>query len=219
MADKIRKLVHTAAELDTAVDMLLEVYTRDEVDNIVTQKVSSETLSRQETDSRLTAETALNRSTLGYTRKNLLKNTAASQTKNGVTFTVNADGTVTVSGTNTGTSTVYVTLNSGVETSLGQKYTASIGDTETLGVYMSLFDTSWAGVGKCSTSVTFIEDKNSGRNIRLSVESGITVENVTFYPMLRLADIADDTYEPYKPSVEERLAALEAALAAAESGA
>ncbi len=99
MADKTRKLAHTAAELDAAVDMLLEVYTRDEIDNIVTQKVSSETVSRQEEDSRLSEETALNRSTLGYQRKNLLKNIATSQSKNGVTFTVNEDKTVTVSAT------------------------------------------------------------------------------------------------------------------------
>ena len=31
MADDIRKLRHTAEELDEAVDMLLETYTRDEI--------------------------------------------------------------------------------------------------------------------------------------------------------------------------------------------
>ena len=35
--------------------------------------------------------------------------------------------------------------------------------------------------------------------------------------MIRDADITDDTYEPYKPSVEERLAALEAAVFIAQS--
>ena len=42
--------------------------------------------------------------------------------------------------------------------------------------------------------------------------AGTVFENVTFYPMLRYSEITDDTYEPYKPSVEERLAALEAAI-------
>ena len=39
-----------------------------------------------------------------------------------------------------------------------------------------------------------------------------------FAPMLRYAEITDDTYEPYKPSVEERLAVLEEKFAALEGG-
>ena len=51
----------------------------------------------------------------------------------------------------------------------------------------------------------------------ISVAPGKQVENLTFYPMLRYAEITDDTYEPYKPSVEERLAALEAAVLGGDS--
>jgi len=46
----------------------------------------------------------------------------------------------------------------------------------------------------------------------LSIHAEVTLENLTFKPILRYAEITDDTYEPYKPSVEERLAALEAAI-------
>ena len=35
--------------------------------------------------------------------------------------------------------------------------------------------------------------------------SGTTVENLTFYPMLRKASIEDATYEPYREPVSERL--------------
>lgn len=31
MSDDIRRLTHTAHEIDTAIDMLLEVYTREEI--------------------------------------------------------------------------------------------------------------------------------------------------------------------------------------------
>ena len=34
--------------------------------------------------------------------------------------------------------------------------------------------------------------------------------------MIRYADIIDDTYEPYRPSVQEQIAALEARIAALE---
>ncbi len=44
---------------------------------------------------------ALNKSSLGFQRKNLLKNMAETKTINGVMFTVNEDGSVTVNGTAT----------------------------------------------------------------------------------------------------------------------
>ncbi len=56
-------------------------------------------------------------------------------------------------------------------------------------------------------------------NVYIYVYKRATISSFTFYPMLRYAEITDDTYEPYKPSVEERLATLEATLMAAESGA
>ena len=151
-------------------------------------------------DSEVKSQISLNRRTLGYQRKNLLKNTAVSITQNGVTFTVNVDGSVTINGTNAGTNSVYITLNSKFITTYGRKYTASIAAEEIPGVYMSIYDSYWAGVGRCTTSITFVENKNSTRNIRLTVEAGTTLENVTFYPMLRYAEIVDDTYETYSMS-------------------
>ena len=44
-------------------------------------------------------QTALNCSTLGYQRKNLLKITATTKTVDGVTFTINDDGSIKVNGT------------------------------------------------------------------------------------------------------------------------
>ena len=36
--------------------------------------------------------------------------------------------------------------------------------------------------------------------IRLFIKNGSTFDNETFYPMLRPADLKDDTYVPYAPS-------------------
>lgn len=51
MADDIRRLKHTAAEIDEAIDMLLEVYTREEID----EKISGITEEITAIKNRLTA--------------------------------------------------------------------------------------------------------------------------------------------------------------------
>ncbi len=50
----------------------------------------------------------------------------------------------------------------------------------------------------------------------IRIQSGYTFDNVTVYPMLRYAEITDDTYEPYRPSVAEYIASLEERIAALE---
>ena len=147
---------------------------------------------------------AINRTTLGPQCKNLLKNNAVTQTINGVTFTVNSDGSVTVNGTNTSSSTGAILEICGFKNYGDIKLTASLKSTDS-NVYMSVFDKNWVGVGIiCDNEVTWDND-NKERYVRLVVKPGATVKNVTVYPMIRYADITDDTYEPYKESVDERL--------------
>ena len=166
-------------------------------------------------------EAALNCSTLGYRRKNLLKNTAVSKTQNGVTFTVNEDSTVTVSGT----ATAGVTLPIGnAEVEKGRIYAVSgcpLGGSSlsyhldaryyknnTLTVIRSMID-----IGE-GTAVTLPEDADDNRLfIYIRTGEGTKIDSLVFRPMLRYADIADDSYEPYNSSVEERLVALESRLA------
>lgn len=236
MADETRKLNHTASELDAAVDMLLEVYTREEIDGLLAQKVTAvpgsglitdeerEKLAVLENynDSEVKSQTALNRSTLGYQRKNLLKNAAVSQTIRGMTFTVNKDGSVTANGTATATADISISTKLPI---LNGDYTltccpaggsadsyraiARIYDSEDNSLTATLIDT---GEG-----LTVTGSDDSYINVIIRISSGVTAENLTFRPMLRYAEITDGTYEPYKPSVEERLAALEAVIAGGES--
>ncbi len=235
MADEIRKLKHTAAELDEAVDMLLEVYTREEINTLLAGKIDKETgkglsandftteekekLSGLENydDTVIKSEAALNRSTLGYQRKNLLKNTAVSQTKNGVTFTVNEDGSVTANGTATANALLGL---SDIKLTVGKKYTLSGcpegGSSTTFKLY-GLDTTNWTGAGSDYGNGDTFTIRYSINQYRIAIYTGYTADNLTFYPMLRYAEISDDTYEPYKPSVEERLAALEAAITGGDS--
>ena len=120
MADKTRKLTHTTAELDEAVEMLLEVYTREEINGLLSGKVDKSPgkgLSANDftdaekqklfglenyDDAGIKSKAALNRGTLGYQRKNLLKvRSSFVGITSGVTTTQQSDGKLIVSGVNT----------------------------------------------------------------------------------------------------------------------
>ena len=236
MADETRKLNHTASELDAAVDMLLEVYTREEIDGLLAQKVTAvpgsglitdeerEKLAALENynDSEVKSQTVLNRSTLGYQRKNLLKNAAVSQTIRGMTFTVNKDGSVTANGTATATADISISTKLPI---LNGDYTLTCcpagGSADSYRAIARIYDSEdnplTATLIDTGEGLTVTGSDDSYINVIIRISSGVTAENLTFRPMLRYAEITDDTYEPYKPSVEERLAALEAVIAGGES--
>ena len=236
MADNTRKLTHTAAELDEAVEMLLEVYTREEINGLLSGKVDKSPGKGLSTndftdaekqklfglenydDTGIKSEAALNRDTLGYQRKNLLKNTAVLQTINGVAYTVNEDGSVTANGTATANAQIVIFDGKPDPEMLNQKlHLSGCPGGGSASTYRMIIQNATSGFS------TLCVDSGSGADVIIAsnttrirclftVYSEQTVENIALYPMLRYAEITDDTYEPYKPSVEERLAALEAAV-------
>ena len=125
------------------------------------------------------------------TGKNLLENTATSQTINGVTFTVNKDKSITANGT--ATANTYFVVNSNVN--LKGEYILngcpSGGSNSTYYLYVQGLFPNDIGNG-----ATFTFDETS-KQIGIGIMSGTTVSNLTFYPMIRLASITDSTYEPY----------------------
>lgn len=162
------------------------------------------------------------KSTVGWTGKNLLKNEAKTQTANGITWTVNDDGTVLINGTNTDNS--YLTVNNrNISLDVDTEYILSGNTTENADEwYLSLFlQVGYEGMtdyryifNNNPTGVKFkLRDLIGESNLtslrcyaRVGIPHGAqTVDNVTFYPMLRDADITDDTYEPYHESVEEEI--------------
>ena len=162
---------------------------------------------------------ALNRSTLGYQRRNLLKNTVNTATLNGVTFTINDDGSVTADGSATALCTFTI---SNVSADL-QGETLLLSGCPSGGNYQSGYALYLA---KISDSLTVGYDTGNGAkiavpdetcNVRIVIRNGVTVSNLTFKPMLRYAEISDDTYEPYKPSIDDRIASLEARIMALEN--
>lgn len=134
--------------------------------------------------------------------KNLLRNTAATQTINGVTFTVNDDGSVTCNGTANETVRHMlggITLMSGVQYKMSGCPTNGANNTYRLdprlmtgSVIVSFIDNGNGAVYTPNADVRI--------NVGIYIQNGYTCDNLTFYPMIRLITIEDDTYEPYHES-------------------
>lgn len=130
--------------------------------------------------------------------KNLFTPTATGHTGNGITFTVNEDKSVTLNGTATARSQLtlgevelpagtYV-FSQGVSAygngCLFGKYTAD-GTTKYMDFYSS-------DKGYKEFTITELTRLTIVADVR---EAGMTVTNLTLYPMVRVASVADDSYE------------------------
>ena len=132
-------------------------------------------------------------------RKNLLPNTATSQTISGVTFTVNSDGSVTCNGT--ASAITYFNLNENFNSTLYAGMKASFYQSEQQ-PKVNTFMIRISKANRVSTQDFTMNDQviiDNGDSLLLAIRinSGYTCTNLTFYPMIRKADIEDDTYEPY----------------------
>lgn len=132
--------------------------------------------------------------------KNLLQNTATSRTIDRLTFTVNTDGSVTCNSRRESTSTFF-TVGSiatsgemilsgcpggGSSTSFAMRaYSATISNPS---IYYDIGDGC-----RLTAPDTY--------NIDIRIQNDYTCDNLTFYPMIRRAEIADGTYEPYQTSI------------------
>lgn len=135
--------------------------------------------------------------TVAVTGKNLIPPRAASETINGVTCTVNADGSLTLNGTATGNcffhcpdmeivSGIY-TLSSGVKLPAGITLILRKKDINKQIMYV------YAG----SSSKTKLTGYSGKAFVYVAVSSGTTVTNLTLYPQLEVGSEAT-AYEPYQ---------------------
>ncbi|MGN0773493.1 MAG: hypothetical protein ACI4MP_06840 [Candidatus Ventricola sp.] len=129
--------------------------------------------------------------------KNLLENTAATQTADGVTFTVNADGSVTANGTASATTFLVlgkVNIKSGATYAIsgcpsgGSSSTYSLSLRNKTGSVIYKDDYGNGGTYTPSSDVTAY--------CRIRIQSGVTVSNLTFYPQLELGSTVTE-FEPY----------------------
>ena len=115
-------------------------------------------------------------------------------TWNGVTFTINDDLSVKVNGT--ASAATYLILNNNLSLTSGTEYilngcpSGGNASTYALRIYTGSSYESEIGNGKTFTY-------GSQNLVRINVFGGTTVNNLTFYPMIRLSSVTDDAYEPY----------------------
>ena len=131
-------------------------------------------------------------------RRNLLQPVYITQTINGVTFTVNDDGSVTINGTATSRAQYSITRTT------ASRPQAFAGQTFTLfnveGADQSFYSYAMSveqDIRLDSSSKTFTMTQDDTLYIAIAVLAGKTVNNVTVYPQLELGSVAT-AYEPYK---------------------
>lgn len=139
--------------------------------------------------------------------KNLFPNTAISQTIGGVTFTVNDDGTVTVNGTKTNNDWFILSENNSFDAGT---YILSDGlpnDTTDCQLIISTARSMSAAIMATAVNsrpqTKTFTTAQTGLYYAIRIASGKTVNNLTFKPMIRRAEITDDTYVPYAPTNRE----------------
>ena len=139
-----------------------------------------------------------------YTGKNLLNNTATSQTINGITYTINSDGTVIANGTATNLSTFHLISNTTLTLSAGTYILSGCPENGSDNTYRldindgASIPEAGGQVKDFGSGKTFTLSENlTLTNVRIRIASGTTINNLVFKPMIRLSSITDDTYEPY----------------------
>lgn len=136
-------------------------------------------------------------------KKNLIPNKATTQTINGITFTVNLDGSVLVNGTNTASDWATTFEISTTLLEAGEYYVSQSYSSEGAVIFLRLRVNNASGTSikelgnKSQDSFTLSNDTNVYCDIQIR-PNGV-VDNVVIKPMIRLASVEDDTYVPYIP--------------------
>ena len=164
-------------------------------------------------DGEVPAETLL-KDTVGWTGKNVFNLIATSKTDEyGLTWTVNANNTITVSGTPTDFKAYYIRHDGTLPA--GQYIFSGWGDATNITVNSGFLRKGNTEVrkilnGNLSDPQTIeILDSDAGTydNILISlkrIENNVACSG-TVYPMLRKAEISDPTFEPYHEDVVDTL--------------
>ena len=141
--------------------------------------------------------------------KNVLPITISSQTRNGITLTVNDDKSITVSTAAGGAteSTAFTisedySLEAGTYIYSGVPATGSSTSTYYLDMRTDSGSQFFIDSSRPAREITTVGQ--SGNDARLVVESGVIITTpIVLKPMIRLASITDPTYQPYaKTNVE-----------------
>lgn len=137
--------------------------------------------------------------------KNLLKypyDGGKSYTTNGMTFTVNNDGSIILNGTSTNWTSFYLEHENVLKAG---KYIIS-SNSLPKNVYITFKDITANKNINCdidfqSRFLNYAED--CPYRVFIQTQSNVTLDNFVIYPMLRLASDTDDVWQPYAPTNKE----------------
>lgn len=183
-------------------DVSADVYTRAQVDAMVQQLAAAQAAQAAEIGVIANAGA-----------KNILPIQAQSQTISGVQFTVDQSAgtiTVTADGTQTSSAFLYIVPRSDADMRakmLGRQLTLTGCPAGGSGSTFRLRCWHYSGTAIASdlgNGTTFTFDNSADPyDISIQVFPGAVLDNLVFYPMLRAAQIQDDTYTPYAPTNRE----------------
>jgi len=222
MQDEYKSSAHRVAEIDAAVDGFQAHAADSSVHMTGAEKQKLRTLENYD-DTELRGEIAekADASALGAVAnagaKNIVNNTAsASRVVSGVTWVKNPDGSMSASGTSTGASAVRVVGVQGQSSYAAAvpipkgRYTISASgfDQTRFRIVLGFFENENAErkiTYVYNEEVDFVVTSDTARydfSCIITVE-GVTVSGETWHPMIRRAEIEDDTFVPYAPSNRE----------------
>lgn len=195
----------------------LQMQINDLADDIDTLQEDVDTLESDTTT--LQSDLEVVKDTLGYTpypsSKNYLEVTAPSYTSTSTSFTVNDDGSVIVNGTATSDNSFQ--LKKEMFYLPEGEYILS-GCPEGGGptnYHLLVYNSAGTTFDDYGEGVSFTSNGEWFRNPRIYINKNTSANNLTFYPMIRKADITDDTYEMYdegKETVDNRFNTLESTI-------
>ena len=150
-------------------------------------------------DGNVEQETTTGKNLLPYPYKDTTKTT------NGITFTDNKDGTITANGTATADAIFIIRASTDELASFieGTNYILSgcFNDDSSVTYNNAPYyiANEWSGIKNYNTKGSQFTYNNISfiRDFKIVIKSGTTVSNLVFKPMIRLATITDDTYEPF----------------------
>lgn len=150
-------------------------------------------------DGNVKQETTTGKNLLPYPYKDTTKTT------NGITFTDNGDGTITANGTASDDAKFILRSSTDELASFieGTIYILSgcFNDDSSVTYNNAPYyiANEWSGIRNYNTKGSQFTYNNISfiRDFKIVIKSGTTVSNLVFKPMIRLATITDDTYEPY----------------------
>lgn len=148
--------------------------------------------------------------------KNKLNHSTTTQTLNGITFTVNSDGTIVANGTASSSAIIRLNYFSNLSLPNGNYVLSGCPSGGSANSYrLDITRSPGSSLNDIGNSVAFtVGGSYTPNEIRLVILSGTVCNNLTFKPMISTKaewDISQ-TYQPYRPSYQElyeRVVALE----------